>query len=444
VATFTYSTGNASALASTVAGSGITVLGATMTGDNEQFSIFSGAPELGLSAGVLISSGDANPPQSNTESGYTGLYGNYNSDADLDSVLVGAGYSFPYSYDAANLTITFTATGGNAVKFNLIFGSEEYPEWSDSFPDIAGVFVDGVNYANFAGVGTPLSVLQTNIDAGYFIDNDTSPSIPIEYDGLSNLLTLVAPLNTSLSTHTIKIAIADVNDGILDSAILFSNLTVDNVNAGGVKQVLQGSTGDDDILGGVGADYIELGLGNDSIFSGNGDDILKGNQGSDTLVGGDGFDQLFGGQDGDWLVGNKNGDTIQGALGNDMILGGNGLDRLQGGGGDDTMNGALGADTLVGGLGDDSMVGGGGADVFQFTDGSGVDQIIDFASGEDKLSILVLVNDSFNDSAADYLAAISYDTIGGYATLDLGGGNTVKLIGVGPGDIVESDIVTFG
>jgi Ca2+-binding RTX toxin-like protein len=73
--------------------------------------------------------------------------------------------------------------------------------------------------------------------------------------------------------------------------------------------------------------------------------------------------------------------------GNDSIRGGDGDDKLFGGYGRDTIGGDDGRDTLVGGNGRDILTGGDGSDRFKFVGslGSGVDKIIDFGQGNDRL-----------------------------------------------------------
>jgi Ca2+-binding RTX toxin-like protein len=74
----------------------------------------------------------------------------------------------------------------------------------------------------------------------------------------------------------------------------------------------------------------------------------------------------------------------------ETLVGGSGSELLQGLGGDDMLNGREGSDTLVGGAGSDSLFGGDGADTFVFGTAFGadnIDTVIDFVSGQDKLSL---------------------------------------------------------
>lgn len=72
---------------------------------------------------------------------------------------------------------------------------------------------------------------------------------------------------------------------------------------------------------------------------------------------------------GDFLDGSIGDDTIIGAGGNDTIVGSFGNDSIRGGDGDDSILGAAGNDTLEGGSGNDTLLGQGGADSLSGGDG---------------------------------------------------------------------------
>jgi Ca2+-binding RTX toxin-like protein len=113
--------------------------------------------------------------------------------------------------------------------------------------------------------------------------------------------------------------------------------------------VLEGTSGDDII---VGTDEGE------SINGGNGDDRICGKGGVDSLNGGNGDDIIYGGDGTDEITGGNNDDILFGGDGNDFITGGNDIDLLFGGAGDDIMSGGNHNDTLCGEIGDDDISGG--------------------------------------------------------------------------------------
>jgi len=273
-----------------------------------------GSP-LGITAGVLLTSG-ITPGTSNTSTWYgadnSGSSGFSNGDADINAVVNTVFQTT--SYDATSLAFSFSLSDPQAssISFDLVFGSDEYPEWVDAFVDCAVVIVDGVNYALFnKDPNAPLSVISPNLAAGYF-QNNANGAIPIEYDGVSGLLRIVAPLKSGQNQHTIKIAIADTGDHILDSGLFIANMSAgrdpgsgvvsnpdcgssdnDNCSGSSKDEYFDLLEGDDTVYAGGGADIIVAGAGNDVVVAGSGKDDLKGDGGDDHLDGGSELDTAF-------------------------------------------------------------------------------------------------------------------------------------------------------
>ena len=265
---------------------------------------------LGIGAGLLLTSGTT-PGTSNSMPWFgadnSGNSGYNNGNAAIDAV-VNTVFN-TVSYDATTLSFEFTAQDPTAtsVTFDLVFGSDEYPEWVDQFVDCATVMVNGVNYALFNHDPMhPLSVVSGNLAAGYFIDNGGG-GLPIEYDGVSHVLKIVAPIKAG--TNRIEIGIADTGDHIYDSGIFIANLAAGNVPGSGV--VIDTSTGTDnsDTLSGTAkSEYFECKGGDDSVYAGGGDDIVVAGAGNDVVYGGSGNDDM------------------EGDAGDDILDGGDGID----------------------------------------------------------------------------------------------------------------------
>ncbi len=139
--------------------------------------------------------------------------GSAGGNAALDAIALGT------TQDAAVFTIEFETTGGD-VFFNYIFASDEYNEFVDAgFNDAFGLFLDGTNIALLADGVTPVTIDNVNLGdtPGLFNDNDGG-AFDIEYDGFTNGFTASA-FGLSAGTHTLSFAIADVGDGIYDSAV---------------------------------------------------------------------------------------------------------------------------------------------------------------------------------------------------------------------------------
>jgi serralysin len=258
------------------------------------------------------------------------------------------------------------------------------------------------------------------------------------------------------------VAIADDNDNVVEGTPgndLLPGLGGNDIIRGlSGDDTLQGGDGNDSLFGGRGNDTLEGGADNDFLAGGRGDDNINTGQGDDVVLGGAGNDRIGGmaGRDvvtagaGDDLIAwnDPTGDVVFGGRGNDTILGGDvaadeshggagddlirafttspeaatASDRLFGVAGDDVVIGGNAADIIEGGRGDDIVTGNDGADVFTFRDNQGGDDTItDFDPSEDVVELL-----GFGGSF-DPLAELSA-TPGG-TELDLGGGNSVLLLG---------------
>lgn len=148
-----------------------------------------------------------------------------------------------------------------------------------------------------------------------------------------------------------------------------------------LADTIKGFAGNDTIFGGAGNDWIEGGTGNDILFGEDDDDTLLGGTGNDILRGGTGNDNLQGGSQSDTLYGEDGDDVMDGGSDVDTLWGGDGNDTMYGGSGgaSDTLHGEDGDDTMDGGSGNDSLYGGAGADTME--GGSGNDYMEGDAGG---------------------------------------------------------------
>jgi Ca2+-binding RTX toxin-like protein len=262
---------------------------------------------LGIGKGLLITSGTT-PGTSNTSTGFGQSNGGV-GDADINAVVNTVFQT--QSYDATTLSFDFATplnSTATSITFDLVMGSDEYPEWVNSFVDSAVVIVNGMNYALFNhNPNNPLSVVSQNLSAGYF-QNNANGFLPIEYDGVSQVLKIVAPINAGGVVNHIKIGVSDTGDHILDTGLFISNFSAGNAPGSGI--VVTPSTGtssNDSFTGSAKDEYFDLKAGNDTVYTGAGDDIVVAGAGNDVIFGGSGNDQL------------------EGDEGNDDIDGGDGL-----------------------------------------------------------------------------------------------------------------------
>ncbi len=225
-------TGDANTLANEILGVGITASNFSYTGDASASGIFKGglAAGIGIESGIILTSGNANlalpPNTSDAATGNNGLEG----DADLEGLLEERGVEEPNTFDATVLEFNFTTKGGDLF-FNFVFASDEYNEFTNSiYNDVFGFFLDGRNIALIPGTDTPVAInnvnggnpLGTEVSNPHLFNNndldDGGPFFDIEYDGFTEVFTAKA-LGVGMGTHTIKLAIADTSDHVLDSAV---------------------------------------------------------------------------------------------------------------------------------------------------------------------------------------------------------------------------------
>lgn len=210
---------------------GITIIGApdfkgSLTAASTYSSLDLGSMDgvsYSLPAGILVTTGDGTPPESNTKNDY-GIDLSLSGDADVEAF---AGVS--NSKDAFSLEFTFTVPEGYpAIQMAFMFGSDEYPEYLNDVVDGAAIIVDGINYAKFAG-DIPLKVVS---EAEMLPNN----GLNIEYDGISMPKKINALLDSTRTEHTIKIVIADTTDGAYDTGLFLSTLKPSKATTGGIGE----------------------------------------------------------------------------------------------------------------------------------------------------------------------------------------------------------------
>ncbi|RJL11106.1 calcium-binding protein, partial [Paracoccus siganidrum] len=187
----------------------------------------------------------------------------------------------------------------------------------------------------------------------------------------------------------------------------------DNLLGGACAEDIDGGDGDDNIDAGGGADVVRGGRGNDHIIAGDGNDTVFGGDGDDVIFGGRGDDHLWGGAGDDRIFGQEGDDIIHGEAGDDLLDGGAGDDYLDGGTGNDSLYGRAGDDVLIGGDGDDLLEGGAGNDVL--SDGLGSDVVRGGRGDDHVIAALDAADDVYDGGAGvdtlDYSAATDSLTI---------------------------------
>ena len=148
----------------------------------------------------------------------------------------------------------------------------------------------------------------------------------------------------------------------------------------------------------------------------------------ENAVGGSGMDEIDGNALRNHLSGGAGADTIVGLGGRDVIAGGAAVDVLAGGSGADRLNGGAASDGLDGNAGKDVMTGGKGADLFNFTAGTGSDQITDFHVMQDFIGLDAALWGGAVMTAAEVVASFAVSRAG-QIVLDFGS-DEIVLLGV--------------
>jgi len=237
-------------------------------GNANQFGTFNGtASNIGFNSGIVLSTAQINTPNSFMPP--QALQGaNSPGYAQLGSLL-----GNPLTRNASVITFQFTPVS-DTIRFRYVFASAEYPGFvCSSFNDVFAFFLSGprpgggtytnTNIALIPGTNTPVSI--NNVNAGsnigacsppggglvcpcnqqHFVNNYAPPGTTVNFSGFTRPLTAVAAV-VPCSTYTITLAVADVADGSLNSAVFlegnsFSSPTVTltpTVNIGGAHNVL--------------------------------------------------------------------------------------------------------------------------------------------------------------------------------------------------------------
>lgn len=197
-----------------------------------------GLPTISNPNGLFLTSGVANIGATNNDGSFDhGSVGvsapGTGSDADLVQILTDAGAPSTTVNDTNFLSFNFTVDdpNANAVTARFVFGSDEFPD--QGVTDVFAFIIDGVNFAFFQD-GSLVSFVE-GVNAGNFNDNNVGTgNYDIEYDGLSNSLTVVGLLDTNLAEHTLKVAIGDTSDSIYDSGVFIGGLQATQADVGGV------------------------------------------------------------------------------------------------------------------------------------------------------------------------------------------------------------------
>jgi len=231
---------NPATIASVIAGgpSGITInslnLAGQSSGTSRSTGIFNvvGPNGYGLGGtGIVMSTGNAatyasgpNTSTSRTLNYLTGGTGSASAPGvaatSAQNTLLSSITGRPDHFDVTQIDINFTPDVGiTTVGFDLVFGSEEWAEFVGSnFNDGFGIFLNGVNIANFSG--QPISINNTAM----------SGLVETELDGVITTGSGIAVFqvfgNVNPGPNTLTFILGDAADGVYDTTVYIQNFGI--------------------------------------------------------------------------------------------------------------------------------------------------------------------------------------------------------------------------
>ena len=218
----------ATELANALAGTGVTISGASLVCANGASGMFDCLDcNVGLSDGVILTTGSAAGavgPNNNTEiSTNNGTAG----DADLNAL---PGVS--NTHDGCVLEFDITPVF-DEISFEYVFGSDEYLEYVGPINDVFAFFISGpgiagtVNIALVPGTSIPVGISTVNSTSysAYYNNNGTGAGgvystdpYYIQYDGFTDVFTATQEV-IPCETYHLKLAIGDEADHFVDSGV---------------------------------------------------------------------------------------------------------------------------------------------------------------------------------------------------------------------------------
>jgi len=214
-------------LAAALGGAGLTITSVTITnGVASQFGTYTGftSPPVTIDDGVVLSTGQVTQTTSASHSIGTSPSTNLRQPGTAKFDAYGPGHitNFDDSNDVASLQVNFSLGSASQVGFDFVFGSVEFPEFTNNFTDAFLAFLDGTSTADqivFDPSNNAVQVGTTFVSSLTTADTNTAFFDP---HGLVNLQTFtVNPL--AAGNHSIIFEVGDVNDRRLDSAVFISN-----------------------------------------------------------------------------------------------------------------------------------------------------------------------------------------------------------------------------
>ena len=227
-------------------GTGVEATNVVFTGSPVQIGEITGfdPAEFPIEAGLILSTEVANNP-ANVDDGCVDEFIDDNlevsGDNDLLTIansvppLIGQSFSVSSVNDVCAIEFDFVATG-DTIRFNYVFGSDEYLAWINSqYNDIFGFFLSGpgingpytdnaINLAEVPGSDPQLAITISSVNnvtnSAYYVDNPGNDILC--QNGYTVKLTAESEVECG-ETYHIRLAIADGSDTALESIVVLES-----------------------------------------------------------------------------------------------------------------------------------------------------------------------------------------------------------------------------
>lgn len=227
-------------------GTGVEATNVVFTGSPVQIGEIAGfdPAEFPIEAGLILSTEVANNP-ANVDDGCVDEFIDDNlevsGDNDLLTIansvppLIGQSFSVSSVNDVCAIEFDFVATG-DTIRFNYVFGSDEYLAWINSqYNDIFGFFLSGpgingpytdnaINLAEVPGSDPQLAITISSVNnvtnSAYYVDNPGNDILC--QNGYTVKLTAESEVECG-ETYHIRLAIADGSDTALESIVILES-----------------------------------------------------------------------------------------------------------------------------------------------------------------------------------------------------------------------------
>jgi len=146
--------------------------------------------------------------------------------------------NFTNSNDVAAMTVNFDLASASQLTFEFVFGSIEYPEFTNLYTDTFLAFLDGLGDSNQLALdefSNPIQVGLSFASSLVTYNTDTAFSNP---HGLQSLTMRSSTL--AAGSHSIRFEVGDVNDTFLDSAVFLSSLRAESGVQGAAPRFIPG------------------------------------------------------------------------------------------------------------------------------------------------------------------------------------------------------------